>query len=61
MDYRDGVDQIGQTHLGHSDEVGRIIDGEIRRLVDEAGDTAARLLTERRPELDAVAAALLER
>ena len=61
LDYRDGVDQIGQTHLGHSDEVGRIIDGEIRRLVDEAGDTATRLLTERRPELDAVAAALLER
>ena len=41
--------------------MGRIIDGEIRRLVDEAGGRATRLLSEHRSELDAVAAALLER
>ncbi|MGI9230838.1 MAG: ATP-dependent zinc metalloprotease FtsH, partial [Methylocystis sp.] len=36
------------------------IDSEVRRLVQEAYDTAKRILTEKRPQLDALAQGLLE-
>ncbi|MGQ0519782.1 MAG: AAA family ATPase, partial [Actinomycetota bacterium] len=60
LDYREVADGDG-TVRGHSEEVARTIDAEIRRLVDEAGESASRLLGERRATLDAVATALLER
>lgn len=37
------------------------VDEEMRRIADECYDHACRLLTEHRPELDALATALLER
>ena len=56
LDYRDGG-----AGAAHSPEVARVVDAEVRRLVDEAGERASRLLTEDRAQLDAVARALLER
>jgi cell division protease FtsH len=44
----------------YSEEVARAIDAEIRRLVDECYDRARRILLEHRPQLDALAEALLE-
>jgi cell division protease FtsH len=41
--------------------VARTIDAEIRRLVDEDGERATRLLAASRGELEAVTTALLER
>ncbi|WP_229582462.1 ATP-dependent zinc metalloprotease FtsH [Paracoccus sp. S-4012] len=45
----------------HSDETGRLIDTEVARIIDECHDDARRLLRERRVELDALVAALMER
>ncbi|MBW3643188.1 MAG: cell division protein FtsH, partial [Actinobacteria bacterium] len=56
LDYRDGA-----AGAAHSQEVARAVDAEVRRLVDEAGERASRLLNEDRAQLDAVARALLER
>ncbi|MEX2289770.1 MAG: AAA family ATPase [Mycobacteriales bacterium] len=53
LDYRDTG--------GRSPEVARLVDAETRRLVEEAGRQATVLLTHARPQLDALAAALLER
>lgn len=53
LDYRD----TGRR----SPEVTRLVDAETRRLVEEAGRQATVLLTHARPQLDALAAALLER
>ncbi len=47
-------------HRDYSEDTARIIDQEVRRLVDEAQKTALRLLTENRDKLDAIAKALLE-
>jgi cell division protease FtsH len=44
-----------------SDETARMIDAEVRRLVDEAGAMAIGVLTRSRAALDRVAEALLER
>jgi cell division protease FtsH len=44
----------------YSDAVAEEIDSEVRRLVNEAHDTAKRILTEYRDKLDAVAKRLLE-
>ncbi len=46
---------------GWSEETARCIDSETRRLVDEAYDRARQVLSDARPLLDAVAAALVER
>jgi ATP-dependent metalloprotease FtsH len=45
----------------HSEETARLIDSEVRRLVDEAGEMARRVLTGSRQSLDRVAEALMER
>jgi cell division protease FtsH len=44
----------------YSDDTARLIDSEVRRLLDESYAEAVRLLRLRRPELDALAGALLE-
>ena len=44
-----------------SESTRQLVDAEARRLVDECYDEARRLLREHRPQLDALAAALLER
>lgn len=45
---------------GYSEATAQKIDAEIKRLIDEAYDTAMRILTEKRDSLEAVAKALLE-
>lgn len=45
----------------YSEETARLIDQEIRRLVDEAKEQAGRVLAEHRAILDRLAAALVER
>jgi cell division protease FtsH len=45
----------------YSDEIAREIDDEIRRVVEEAHQTARGLLTERRDALDRISKVLLER
>jgi len=51
--------------IGHfkdySEETAKLIDAEVRRIVEQASDTAERLLNEHRETLDKVAAALLDR
>jgi cell division protease FtsH len=44
----------------YSEQTAQQIDGEIRRILTEAHDTARRILTERRSELDVIAKRLLE-
>jgi cell division protease FtsH len=44
----------------YSEETARLIDAEVRRVLDESYDDALRLLRQRRQELDALATALLE-
>jgi cell division protease FtsH len=44
----------------YSDETARLIDSEVRRVLEESYAGAMRLLRERRSELDALANALLE-
>ena len=59
----------GQPFLGrefnsepdYSDEIAREIDDEIRRIVEDAHQTAKDLLTERREQLDSISNLLLER
>ncbi|WP_170284177.1 ATP-dependent zinc metalloprotease FtsH [Roseospira marina] len=47
-------------HKNMSDETARMVDEEIRRIVDTAYETAQRLLTEHRDELETLAQGLLE-
>ncbi len=47
-------------HKSVSDATARLIDEEVRRLVDEAGTTARKILQECRDDLEKVATALLE-
>jgi cell division protease FtsH len=44
----------------YSEETARLIDAEVRRVLDESYEDALRLLRQRRQELDALATALLE-
>jgi len=44
-----------------SEETGRLIDAEVRGIIKESHDTATRLLTQHRRQLDALVAALLAR
>ena len=63
--YSDNQEEI---FLGHavtqqkhvSDATARLIDEEVRRLIDEAEDTARRILQEKREDLERVATALLD-
>ncbi|HZA02400.1 MAG TPA: cell division protein FtsH, partial [Hyphomicrobiaceae bacterium] len=51
----------GMRERPYSDETAREIDAEVRSIVQEAFDTAVRLLEERRPLLDRCARRLLEK
>ncbi|KAL5403447.1 hypothetical protein PMIN06_009765 [Paraphaeosphaeria minitans] len=53
IDYGSNYDQV-------SPETKRVIDNEVRRLVEEAKDRARKLLTEKRVELDRLATALVQ-
>ncbi|MBL8665856.1 MAG: ATP-dependent zinc metalloprotease FtsH [Rhodospirillales bacterium] len=63
--YSDNQEEI---FLGHSvtqqkhvsDATARLIDEEVRRLIDDAESTARRILSERRDDLEVLASALLE-
>jgi cell division protease FtsH len=49
------------SHADYSDQVAFEIDSEIRALIDRAHDEALEILTEHRPRLDRIAAALIEK
>jgi cell division protease FtsH len=49
------------SHPDYSDQVAFEIDSEIRSLIDQAHDEALEILTEHREQLDAIAAALIDR
>ena len=49
-----------QSHFNASDESREIIDQEVRRLVDEAYETATRILVEHKDEMENLAQGLLE-
>lgn len=53
VDFRSNYEQV-------SPETKRLIDNEVRRLIDEAKDSARNLLEKHRPELDLLAAALVQ-
>jgi len=53
VNFRSNADEI-------SPDTKRIIDNEVRRLIDEAKQNARRILTERRTELDRLATALVQ-
>jgi ATP-dependent metalloprotease FtsH len=56
------ADEIGPDgRPRHSEETARLIDSEARRLVEEAGAMAHRVLTDQRDSLELVAEALIER
>jgi cell division protease FtsH len=48
-------------HRDFSESTAKLIDDEIRSIVDKAESTATRILTENRDKLDKLAAALLEK
>ncbi len=48
-------------HKNHSEETARLIDGEIRRIVEEAHETAKAIINGNRDKLLSIAEALLER
>ena len=62
------ADNEEEVFLGHSvarqknvsDKTAALIDGEVRRLIEEAEDNARRILTERGDELEIIAKGLLE-
>ena len=45
----------------YSEETARVVDAEVKHLIDEASDRAKKVLTERRATLDAIAAVLIEK
>jgi len=49
------------TGRNYSEETARVVDSEVKRLMDEALATAKKILTERRETLDAIAAVLIEK
>jgi cell division protease FtsH len=51
---------MATRRANYSEETSRIIDSEIKRFIDEAYDTATRVLTENRDKVELIAKALLE-
>ncbi|MGG2398975.1 ATP-dependent zinc metalloprotease FtsH [Pseudomonas sp. SH1-B] len=51
---------MGSQHSNVSGETAKLIDEEVRRIIDECYDTAKRLLVENRAKLDAMAEALMK-
>ena len=58
--YLGGLDGLGGTR-SISEETARAIDAEVRKIIADSHAEARRLLTEHRPQLDALAEALLAR
>jgi len=56
-----GRGDMGQTDRNYSDETARLIDAEIRQIVDTANQRAYQILNDNRDILDRVAQALLDR
>jgi len=52
---------LGQERGLYAEETARLIDAEVKRIMTEAHDTARRVLTEQREQLEAVTRRLLER
>jgi cell division protease FtsH len=52
---------LGQERGLYAEETARLIDAEVKRIMTEAHDTARRVLTEQRQQLEAVTRRLLER
>ena len=52
---------LGQERGLYAEETARLIDAEVKRIMTEAHDTARRVLTEQRDQLEAVTRRLLER
>ena len=52
---------LGQERGLYAEDTARLIDAEVKRIMTEAHDTARRVLTEQRPQLEAVTRRLLER
>jgi cell division protease FtsH len=52
--------QARQVETTHSDETSRLIDAEVRKLLEAAQDRARSLLAQNRDVLDAMAAALVK-
>jgi cell division protease FtsH len=62
LSYSDGAgDGRFATEKPYSDATAKLIDDEVKRIVDECFDTATRLLTEHRAQLDSLAKALIAR
>ena len=51
---------MANRRANYSEETSRVIDSEIKRFIDEAFDTATRVLTENRDKVELIANALLE-
>ena len=51
---------MASRRANYSEETSRIIDSEIKRFIDEAYETATRVLTENRDKVELIAKALLE-
>ena len=51
---------MANRRANYSEETSRVIDSEIKRFIDEAFDTATRVLTESRDKVELIANALLE-
>ena len=51
---------MASRRANYSEETSRVIDSEIKRFIDEAFDTATRVLTENRDKVELIANALLE-
>ncbi len=58
---RDGQSPLLPGTSGVSEQTQRVIDEEVRRLVERCDEEVRRLLAENRDKLDALVAALLER
>jgi cell division protease FtsH len=59
--YLNSLDGFGMGTKPFSDETGRAIDEEVRKIITECHEEAGRLLAEHRAQLDALATALLAR
>ena len=59
--YLNSLDGFGMGTKPFSDETGRAIDEEVRKIISDCHDEALRLLSTHRGQLDALAAALLAR
>ncbi len=60
LDYTTGEDEVLAPRSPYSPATAELIDAEVKRIVDESFDTACRLVSQHRRQLDALARALLD-